>query len=574
MNEQPHQLGSSYILHRMIGKGAFGQVWSGADRAQRPLAFKLLHPHLAADVDIVHRFLKERSALSSIDHPNVVKVSDLVAEGDTLAIVMELINGSDLRTYLRERGTLPPAEVASLGAAIADALSAAHAKGIVHRDVKPENVLMDRSVVPAIPRLTDFGVAKIIGDSSHQTMLLGTPNYMAPELVEDEPSPAADVYSLGVVLYEMSCGLTPYANARTPMAVLRAHSTQAPGRPPGLPDELWRCISWATTRNPAQRPSAPSLAAELRSLSAGLQGRPAAPVLSMPPHPQQAGAEATVRGRTSYQATSIDDTIMRSPTRETAETIRRTEPPKGHAVGLPNARIVSTLPTLPDGSTPGPSHPFSPPRPGKRLVTAIIVSTLTVIAGLAVVAYVAVSRSWSATTPADPAPNPTVNAFGPAPAGQTTPHVPSSGSLQSGPVAVDVVSSRLTDLQPGVGTRKHDVIATAASPSRGREAVVWVSSAGTSGNGTHTHVFPYAVLAPGETRTITVDIGGGSGDIGHSFLIELCEVGGASFAQVSLFQQALQNHTPDEPLMRNYGVDVASARDYTCQGRVVVTRTS
>jgi serine/threonine-protein kinase len=575
VNEQPHQLGSSYTLHRVIGKGAYGQVWSGTDRAQRALAFKLLHPHLAADVDIVHRFLKERGAISSIDHPNVVKVSDLVAEGDTLAIVMELIDGTDLRTYLREQGTLSPAEVASLGAAIASALSAAHAKGIVHRDVKPENVLLDRSVTPAIPRLTDFGVAKIIGDSSHQTMLLGTPNYMAPELVEDEPSAAADVYSLGIVLYEMSCGLTPYASAGTPMAVLRAHSTQAPGRPPGIPDELWQYISWATAKNPAQRPSASTLGAELTKLSVGLQGLPAAPVLSMPPRSHNAEAEATVRGRASYEVTTpLHDTVRRNPTLETAETIRRTGPISAPGIGIPDAGIAPTLPAIPDGPTPGPSHPVSSPGSGKSLVTAIIVGALAVVAGLGVVAYVIVSRALPATTVTAPAPNPTITVFGPSPANQTSPQITSLGALNSSPAPVGVVSSRLTDLQPGVGTRKHDVMATAASPSQGREVVVWVSSAGTSGNGTHTHVFPYAVLAPGETRTVTLDIGGGSGDIGHSFLIELCEVGSASFAQVSLYQQALQNHTSDETRMRNYGVDVASAGDYSCQGRVVVTRTS
>ncbi len=275
------RLGSRYTLDRLLGEGASGQVWLGHDADGQERAVKLLRSELATDSTVVQRFVQERSLLASIVHPNVVRVHDLVVEGDSLAIVMDYVDGRDLRLVVREQGPQPPADVARLGHQIAAALAATHAKDVVHRDVKPENVLLDPS---GAARLSDFGIAKILDGSRQATMMLGTPLYMAPELAEGhDPGPAADVYSLGILLYEMSCGISPFAGRPGAMGVLRAHVNEAPGRPEGVPDPLWDLIARMVAKDPAARPSATAVAETLASLQDTLAGTRPAPRLTSPP---------------------------------------------------------------------------------------------------------------------------------------------------------------------------------------------------------------------------------------------------------------------------------------------------
>src|SRR5438477_4455299 len=145
-------LGSRYRLGDELGKGAMGRVFAGSDEQGKTYAFKVLRDELVEDPELVARFLQERSILVGLRHPNLVGVHDLVVEGETVAIVMGLVAGGDLRARLTAEKTLLPAEVARIGAGVAAALAAVHQAGVVHRDVKPENVLMDGTV----PRLTDF----------------------------------------------------------------------------------------------------------------------------------------------------------------------------------------------------------------------------------------------------------------------------------------------------------------------------------------------------------------------------------------------------------------------------------
>ncbi len=295
------RLGSSYVLEKPLGRGASGEVWSGRDDSGSRWAFKLLHPELARDQAIVRRFIQERDLLTSIHDPHVVSVHDLVAERETLAIVMELVDGSDLRSTLRRERTLAPGVVARWGAQIAGGLAAAHAGGIIHRDVKPENVLLDETVVPSVAKLTDFGIAKLMTESKARTMTLGTPHYMAPEVAEDHtPTPASDLYSLGVMLYEMCCGVTPFADWTGTVAVLRAHCADIPGRPPGIPDSLWVVIDKLLAKSPAQRDYAGGeLALRLHRVADGLTGVPAATPLTTPPASRPMPADGTVISKTA-----------------------------------------------------------------------------------------------------------------------------------------------------------------------------------------------------------------------------------------------------------------------------------
>ncbi|WP_330239004.1 serine/threonine-protein kinase [Streptomyces sp. NBC_00525] len=274
------KIGSRYTAHQILGRGSAGTVWLG-DGPEGPVAIKLLREDLASDQELVGRFVQERTALLGLDHPHVVAVRDLVVDGNDLALVMDLVRGTDLRTRLdRERRLAPEAAVAIV-ADVADGLAAAHAAGIVHRDVKPENILLDMegplgpgNSHPAL--LTDFGVAKLI-DTPRRTKsskIIGTPDYLAPEIVEGLPPRAAvDIYALATVLYELLAGFTPFGGGH-PGAVLRRHVTETVVPLPGIPDELWQLLVQCLAKAPASRLRASELAARLREQLPQLAGIP------------------------------------------------------------------------------------------------------------------------------------------------------------------------------------------------------------------------------------------------------------------------------------------------------------
>ncbi len=313
-------LGSQYVLHDLLGRGAMGQVFRGSVRESgRPVAVKVLKPELVSDAEVVARFFRERLILTSVSHPNVAKVLDLVIEGDTIGIVMELVDGQDLRRYLRQRGTLAPSEAVGLTCQLLQGLAAVHAAGIIHRDVKPENVLL--SSVPGATglKLTDFGVSRLSYGSSLTKMssLIGTPEYMAPELADhDRATSAADLYSTGIVLYEMLAGRTPFAGGH-PVAVLRRQLEQPPPPVPAVPGELWAQIAGLLEKDPRSRPG--SAAAALRRLEqlqprlAGLPPLP--PVATVTADSEWAGLAAVPGGAPQPAATrpgaAAPETILR-----------------------------------------------------------------------------------------------------------------------------------------------------------------------------------------------------------------------------------------------------------------------
>ncbi|MFE0414019.1 serine/threonine-protein kinase [Streptomyces tendae] len=272
------KIGSRYTAHQILGRGSAGTVWLG-EGPDGPVAIKLLREDLASDQELVSRFVQERTALLGLEHPHVVSVRDLVVDGNDLALVMDLVRGTDLRTRLdRERRLAPEAAVAVV-ADVADGLAAAHAAGVVHRDVKPENVLLDMQGPlgpggshPAL--LTDFGVAKLIDTPrrTRATKIIGTPDYLAPEIVEGLPPRAAvDIYALATVLYELLAGFTPFGGGH-PGAVLRRHVTETVVPLPGIPDELWQLLVQCLAKAPASRLRASELSARLRELQPMLAG--------------------------------------------------------------------------------------------------------------------------------------------------------------------------------------------------------------------------------------------------------------------------------------------------------------
>ncbi|MDQ0601324.1 serine/threonine-protein kinase [Streptomyces canus] len=274
------KIGSRYTANQILGRGSAGTVWLG-EGPEGPVAVKLLREDLASDQELVGRFVQERTALLGLEHPNVVSVRDLVVDGNDLALVMDLVRGTDLRTRLDREKRLAPEAAVAIVADIADGLAAAHAAGVVHRDVKPENVLLDMQG-PLGPGgshralLTDFGVAKLIDTPrrTRATKIIGTPDYLAPEIVEGLPPRAAvDIYALATVLYELLAGFTPFGGGH-PGAVLRRHVTETVAPLPGIPDELWQLLVQCLAKAPASRLRASELGARLRELLPLLVGMP------------------------------------------------------------------------------------------------------------------------------------------------------------------------------------------------------------------------------------------------------------------------------------------------------------
>ncbi|MEU0247786.1 serine/threonine-protein kinase [Streptomyces sp. NPDC006235] len=277
-------VGSKYLLEEPLGRGATGTVWrarqretAGAEAAVpgqpgETVAIKVLKEELAGDPDIVMRFLRERSVLLRLTHPNIVRVRDLVVEGELLALVMDLVEGPDLHRYLRENGPFSPVAAALLTAQIADALAASHADGVVHRDLKPANVLLQQYDGQMHPLLTDFGIARL-ADSPGLTRtqeFVGTPAYVAPESAEGRPQTSAvDIYGAGILLYELVTGRPPFSGGSA-LEVLHQHLSAEPRRPSTVPDPLWTIIERCLRKNPDERPSAVNLARGLRVVAEGI----------------------------------------------------------------------------------------------------------------------------------------------------------------------------------------------------------------------------------------------------------------------------------------------------------------
>ncbi|MBG0565568.1 serine/threonine-protein kinase [Actinoplanes aureus] len=273
-------VGSSYVLVCPVGQGATGTVWRGVDRSTgEQVAVKLLHEGLLRQPKLVTRFVQERTILMMVRHQNIVGVRDLFSVGESIGLVMDFVAGGSLRDRLRAAGTLPAADAARLLAQVAAALTETHALGVVHRDVKPDNVLLSGTGDDAEVRLTDFGIARVLDAAGLTTphAIIGTPHYMAPETISGgDAAPSADVYALGITLYELVCGHIPYTGE--PFAVLQGHLNDPPPRPSGMPDEVWAVIEECLDKDPSRRPTAAELHGTLRRLARRTAGVPALPV--------------------------------------------------------------------------------------------------------------------------------------------------------------------------------------------------------------------------------------------------------------------------------------------------------
>jgi serine/threonine-protein kinase len=253
-----HVIDRRYFVEDKIARGGMATVYRALDyRLERPVAIKVMHPHLAADEAFTRRFIQEARQAARLAHPNIVNVFDQGQDGEYTYIVMEYLPGITLRQLLNDFTTLTWEQTLDVVKAVLNGLDAAHSAGIVHRDVKPENVLLaDDGRI----KIADFGLARA---ASHNTQtgqaLLGTVAYLSPELVTGSPADIrSDIYGLGIMMFEMLTGEQPFTGDEAiAIAYQHANNTVPPPseKNPHIPQELDDVVRWCTERDPANRPS-------------------------------------------------------------------------------------------------------------------------------------------------------------------------------------------------------------------------------------------------------------------------------------------------------------------------------
>jgi serine/threonine-protein kinase len=263
-----------YVLDRRIGEGGMSAVYLARDAALgRSVALKVLHPNLVGDAGMRRRFLREGRIARFLSHPNVVPVFDVVSDGEIVALVMEYVPARTLAEFVASwRGAVPVDVAAEVADGMLAGLQAAHEQGVVHRDLKPGNVLVEERDGHLVARIIDFGIARILEGTTYTLSgaVLGTCRYMSPEQVRSRPVDArADVYAFGVVLFEMLTGRPPFVDPQ-PFALMMAHASQPPPTPrslrPDLPEPLEALLLACLEKEPDARPRSAEVVRErLRS---------------------------------------------------------------------------------------------------------------------------------------------------------------------------------------------------------------------------------------------------------------------------------------------------------------------
>jgi eukaryotic-like serine/threonine-protein kinase len=317
---QKRVFGNRYEIESKIARGGMADVFLANDTLlDRPVALKVLFPELSVDPSFVERFRREAQNAAKLSHPNIVSVYDWGEDNNTYFIVMEYLDGKSLSTMLRERGSLPAEEAAKIGEEVAAALSFAHRHDVVHRDVKPGNVLIDQR---GAVKVTDFGIARARNTTENLTQtgaVMGTATYFSPEQAQGlDVDQRSDVYSLGVVLYEMTAGRPPF-QGDNPVTIAYKHVRENP-EPLGdvnslIPKDYQSIVAQAMTKAPANRyQTAEDLRADLARFGAG-QPVHATPLSDAP--------TATQAGRRT-----VDDAYAQSTrTIPSATRATRTAPP-------------------------------------------------------------------------------------------------------------------------------------------------------------------------------------------------------------------------------------------------------
>ena len=269
-------LSANYELESEVGRGGMGIVYCARDRRlKREIAVKVLPPELSFRADIRQRFLREAETAAQLNHPNIVPIYTVEERDNLVYFVMAYIKGDNLGVRLQQHGPMAPVEVRRILCEVADALAYAHHRNVIHRDIKPDNIIIDEDTGRAM--VTDFGIARALTDSGDSRltatgMAIGTPAYMSPEQSAGDRAidGRSDLYSLGVVGYQMLCGQPPFVASNTPSMLVK-HLSEKPipvdERWPDLPPDLSRAVMICLEKDPADR--FPSAAAFAQALTGG-----------------------------------------------------------------------------------------------------------------------------------------------------------------------------------------------------------------------------------------------------------------------------------------------------------------
>jgi serine/threonine protein kinase len=329
-----------YQIQALLGAGGMGQVYRAHDpRLDREVAIKVLAATLAQEPGYSARFQREAKAAAKLSHPNIVPVFDVGEQGGLMYLVMPLIPGGTLREYLAQRGALPLSEAISIVEQVAGALQQAHERGMIHRDVKPANILMSAE---GRALLTDFGIVRVAQNNESATPLtrigsfVGSPEYAAPEMVTGQSADhRVDIYALGVMLYQMLTGRLPFVGSNA-MALLMQRVQQEPPAPrsvnPAIPPAVEAVIMKAMAKAPAARYQSATELVQALKTAAGGQAAP------------------TLYGETGTQSQMSD-----------LSTIAGSGPAAPGAPGWNNSPYVPTIPVPPPVSGPAAA---APPTPG------------------------------------------------------------------------------------------------------------------------------------------------------------------------------------------------------------------
>jgi serine/threonine-protein kinase len=315
-------------------------------RLERDVALKVLHPHLATDETFLDRLGREAKAAAKLSHPHVVGVLDQGNDGVTAYLVMEYIKGHTLRDVIRSKGALPPRLALALIDPVVEGLGEAHAAGLIHRDVKPENVLIaDDGRI----KIGDFGLARAVTTTTSTGALIGTVGYLSPELVLGKTADArSDIYSVGIMLYEMLTGQQPY-DGEVPIQVAYQHVNETVGPPsalvPGLAAEMDELVQWCTANDPENRPvDGHALLQELRHIRTNLTNseldlRPPAAVPAGQPNPTE------IISRTNNPTAVLSSSLGRPQPQQPSRPQQPMHPPQAahppHALYPPDDRYPS-----------------------------------------------------------------------------------------------------------------------------------------------------------------------------------------------------------------------------------------
>lgn len=407
------QLGNRYRLDERIASGGMGDVWRGTDQVLgRVVAVKSLLPALLDEPGFAERFRGEARTMATINHPGVVDIYDFGSDQQIAFLVMEYVEGDALSSTLGRVGRLTPARTMALVAQAADALHAAHAKGIVHRDVKPGNLLVRPNGTLV---LTDFGIARsdLVGQLTAAGSVLGTASYISPEQAAGAvATPASDVYALGVVAYQCLAGRRPF-EGDNPLEIAMRHVRETPRPlPADIPPSVRAIVDRALAKDPAARwASAAALAGAARQVKAALahQGRaagaarqisvapssPATPqarakVPAPPPQqsrppvvPQQQPrppVTPTPRPAASVPVSPHRPGPVANPRPGPQPSIGQARPPMTQP-GYPRgaAAVPQPVPNRPLGYPRQPGPPLPPPQSGPRARTVLLIVALAVL---------------------------------------------------------------------------------------------------------------------------------------------------------------------------------------------------